>query len=79
VTSLRLSDNSIGDVVALPRVLPQLVADPRALTMLDLSHNAITSVGKGIAQALPNLAVLYLHANRISELREIVGWCRVLR
>ncbi|XP_073346320.1 leucine-rich repeat-containing protein 51-like [Pagrus major] len=68
--SLRLSNNSIADLVGLQYTLSHFLAQPSKLGWLDLSFNKITSIDPVLCE-LTELRVLYLHGNAIWNLSEV--------
>ncbi|KAM7370800.1 hypothetical protein PAMP_010320 [Pampus punctatissimus] len=68
--SLRLSNNSISDLVGLQYTLGYFLAEPSQLGWLDLSFNKITCIDPVLCE-LHELRVLYLHGNGIWNLSEV--------
>ncbi|XP_053197038.1 leucine-rich repeat-containing protein 51-like [Scomber japonicus] len=68
--SLRLSNNSITDLVGLQYTLGFFLAEPSQLGWLDLSFNKLTGIDPVLCE-LHELRVLYLHGNGIWNLSEI--------
>jgi len=69
-TCLRISNNSISTLDGLPEVLDHVMDAPEELSWLDASFNKLTSIEDIITQ-YPKLVVLYLHANCLSNIREV--------
>nr|XP_046233400.1 leucine-rich repeat-containing protein 51-like [Scatophagus argus] len=68
--SLRLSNNSITDLIGLQCILGHFLAQPSKLGWLDLSYNKITCIDPVLCE-LHELRVLYLHGNSIWKLSEV--------
>jgi hypothetical protein len=72
---IKLCNNQLADVALLPRfIAPYLLMQrPSTLQWLDLSFNRLSSIEPSMTEALPNLSILYLHANQISELSAVAS------
>uniref|UniRef100_A0A3P8PKZ1 Leucine-rich repeat-containing protein 51 n=1 Tax=Astatotilapia calliptera TaxID=8154 RepID=A0A3P8PKZ1_ASTCA len=68
--SLRLSNNSLTDLVGLQYTINHFFAQPSKLGWLDLSFNKITCIEPVLCE-LKELRVLYLHGNSIWNLSEV--------
>ncbi|XP_034716730.1 leucine-rich repeat-containing protein 51-like isoform X2 [Etheostoma cragini] len=68
--SLRLSNNSISDIIGLQYILNHFLAQPSKLGWLDLSFNKITCLDPLFCE-LSELRVLYLHGNNIWNLSDV--------
>ncbi|XP_037837007.1 leucine-rich repeat-containing protein 51-like [Kryptolebias marmoratus] len=68
--SIRLSNNMLEDISGLGFVLGHYLVEPWKLGWLDLSFNKIAGIDLYFCQ-LKELRVLYLHANRIWNLKEV--------
>uniref|UniRef100_A0A3Q0S6I6 Leucine-rich repeat-containing protein 51 n=1 Tax=Amphilophus citrinellus TaxID=61819 RepID=A0A3Q0S6I6_AMPCI len=68
--SLRLSNNSLTDLVGLQYTLSHFIAQPSKLGWLDLSFNKITCIEPVLCE-LKELCILYLHGNSIWDLSEV--------
>ena len=69
-TALKMANNEIATIVDLRQHLVPILNAPWTLTLLDLSNNQLRTVGTAL-QELPNLSMLYLHGNELSELSEL--------
>eukprot|EP00873_Tetraselmis_striata_P015569 jgi/Tetstr1/435833/TSEL_024721.t1 len=69
-TCLRISNNTISTLQGLPEVLDHVMDAPEELSWLDASFNKLTSI-EDIIATYPNLVVLYLHANCLTNIREV--------
>lgn len=73
-TALLLNNNeiaSLGAAAQLEMALAPAVPNLSALKWLDLSVNRLTTIGPAIGECCPNLSILYLHANKITDLKEV--------
>ncbi|XP_039987452.1 leucine rich repeat containing 51 [Xiphias gladius] len=68
--ALRFSNNNIVGLQDLQKTVSHFLAEPLQLGWLDLSFNKITHIDHVLCE-LPELRVLYLHANSISVLSEV--------
>lgn len=68
--SLKLSNNELTTLDGLDQVSERIFDDIRELQWLDASYNNIEEISDSLL-AFPNLKVLYLHGNAISNLREV--------
>ncbi|KAJ4462866.1 hypothetical protein PAPYR_70 [Paratrimastix pyriformis] len=71
-TVLRLQNNEIPSVEPLPQVLSFILVNPAALTWLDLSFNALTTLDEEAFLCLPSLRTLNLHCNKIADYLELL-------
>jgi hypothetical protein len=69
-SSLRLSNNELCSLEALPECLEPVLLLPHKLQWLDLSFNQISHI-EPIASACPSLRLLYLHVNAVTEPRQL--------
>ena len=69
-TILKLNNNSLMQLNNFIPILTDLLFDPFALTMLDLSFNHFKKIPAEIVE-LKNLAILYLHGNEIKSLNDM--------
>ena len=69
-SSLRLSNNELCSLEALPECLGPVLLLPHKLQWLDLSFNQISHI-EPIASACPSLRLLYLHVNAVTEPRQL--------
>jgi len=69
-TILKVNNNSIVSCMGLLDVLNVILWDPGKLTMVDLSFNGIKNISEELCN-LPNLQLLYLHANEIKKLTAV--------
>jgi len=79
--SLKLCSNQISTIATLPHVLSEILEEPSGLRWLDLSCNEIEEIGEALA-GYGELAVLYLHGNRIAafpELRRLAERCNLAK
>jgi len=69
---VRLSNNTLGPAIPnLGPALAEVIVDPASgLRCLDLSFNCLERLGDAMGP-LPELSVLYLHANKISKFGEV--------
>eukprot|EP00842_Homolaphlyctis_polyrhiza_P004980 jgi/Hompol1/5483/HPOL_001983-RA len=67
--AIRISNNLLESLADLPLHIESMVK-PASLTWLDVSFNNLTTIDSSLLQ-LPNLCVLYLHANKIENIAEI--------
>ncbi|KAI8923624.1 hypothetical protein BC831DRAFT_470227, partial [Entophlyctis helioformis] len=69
-TAIRLSNNLIASLADLPRAIEPMLTKLTDLTWLDVSFNLLTTIDAALLH-LPNLGVLYLHANQIDAINEV--------
>ncbi|CBY07876.1 unnamed protein product [Oikopleura dioica] len=74
--SLRLRNNQLASIDGLSTKLSTIMVDHTALQWLDLSFNQISRISNSLNE-LVQLKVLYLHGNRISQLKEIQDLSRL--
>jgi len=67
---VRLCNNLLKSLKGLEAAVAYVLDDPSELTWLDLSYNQLVRVEEVILK-YPNLQVLYLHGNKITDVREI--------
>eukprot|EP01038_Epipyxis_sp_PR26KG_P006497 gene6497-8932_t len=70
IKAVRLSNNLLSNLDIIPTCLSQSL-DLSNIQWLDLSFNGISKMTAAMAEAMPNLMTLHLHANRITKLTEI--------
>ena len=70
IKAIRLGNNSISMFQILYQPL-SLGLDVSTILWIDLSFNNLSAVDEDMANALPNLTTLNLHANQISRLKEL--------
>ena len=70
IKAIRLGNNSISMFQILYQPL-SLGLDVSTILWIDLSFNNLSAVDEEMANALPNLTTLNLHANQISRLKEL--------
>ncbi|CAL8072866.1 unnamed protein product [Orchesella dallaii] len=71
-SSLRLSYNVIDTIEGLINVLYKILdGGPFGLCWLDLSFNTISKIDEDTLSQLPNLKILYLHGNALTDMTEI--------
>ena len=70
IKALRLGNNSITEMNSICNPI-LLTLKPDLITWLDLSFNSLTQIDVQVAEGLPNLTTLYLHANRISKISNV--------
>jgi hypothetical protein len=77
--AVRLNNNGLSSLGPLYRTLDAILVDVTSLLWIDLSFNAIPSIGDAFKR-LPKLRRLYLHANNISLLSDVdaLDGCREL-
>ncbi|KAH9249786.1 hypothetical protein BASA83_011503 [Batrachochytrium salamandrivorans] len=68
-TAIRLSNNHISSLADLPACIGQMKMHCN-ITWLDISFNRLTNIDCALL-LLPNLCVLYLHANCIDDIAEV--------
>lgn len=68
--SIRLSNNTLTDLAGFKEMVEAVLADPYQLRWIDLSFNDLLSIDS-ILTHYPNLYVLNLHGNDITELSEV--------
>jgi hypothetical protein len=68
-TALKLNNNELRGLHGWSQVLPTLLPHPERLAMLDLSFNNLAALDPVLTRY--PITVLYLHANRISEIAEV--------
>ncbi|XP_076765515.1 leucine-rich repeat-containing protein 51 [Xylocopa sonorina] len=69
--SLWLSNNSLTSMDGFENLTKKVLDDPVHLSWLDLSFNEIGKIGDDITK-FPNLKIVYLHGNNISNINDIV-------
>ncbi|KAI8907256.1 leucine-rich repeat-containing protein 51 [Gorgonomyces haynaldii] len=69
-TAINLSNNHIDSIVDLPKTIQLLQPSFEFIAWIDLSFNNLTRLQDTILQ-FRNLRVLYLHANRLTNLADI--------
>ncbi|XP_003704338.1 leucine-rich repeat-containing protein 51 [Megachile rotundata] len=69
--SLWLSNNLLTSMDGFEDLVRKLLDDPKLLSWVDLSFNEISSIGDDIVH-FPNLKILYLHGNKISDINDII-------
>lgn len=77
-SSLWLGHNSITSTAKLQKFVNNTLASSENLSWLDLSFNAIFDIGDEIAE-FPNLKILYLHGNNISNMNSILKLRKLLK
>ncbi|KAL8582235.1 hypothetical protein ACOMHN_036992 [Nucella lapillus] len=68
--SLRLNNNQLTDIQTLPAFVKKTFIHPDKLAWIDLSFNALTIVDAVLLE-FQNLQILYLHGNKIVNLKEL--------
>ncbi|XP_076446516.1 leucine-rich repeat-containing protein 51-like isoform X2 [Babylonia areolata] len=68
--SLRLNNNELKEVSTLPAFVETFFQDPKNLGWIDLSFNALTVIDKALVE-FKQLHILYLHGNKIKDLKEV--------
>lgn len=71
-TALRLNNNRFTNTQLLPSLCSQFLEHPEALAWLDLSCNRIRETPKELLM-LPGLRLLYLHGNRLTNLKDLIA------
>lgn len=68
---IKLAYNELKNLNGLEAALEAVMENPKeTLTMIDLSHNQLTSIPQVLCE-YKNLAVIYLHGNKILNIKEI--------
>ena len=67
--SIRLNNNSLENWDGITSTISSLLAKPHILGWLDLSFNHLTTIDRSVLE-YPELSVLYLHGNEISDLKQ---------
>ncbi|XP_032683276.1 leucine-rich repeat-containing protein 51-like [Odontomachus brunneus] len=70
-STLWLSNNLLNSMEGLQRLANRVLDDPVQLSWLDLSFNEISEIDEDIEQ-FPNLKILYLHGNKISNIADVL-------
>ncbi|KAK2588791.1 hypothetical protein KPH14_001667 [Odynerus spinipes] len=70
-STIWLSNNLLKSMEGLENLVRAVLEDPTSLSWLDLSFNDINEIGDDIAK-FPNLKILYLHGNNISNINDIL-------
>ncbi|KAL1138040.1 hypothetical protein AAG570_009735 [Ranatra chinensis] len=70
-TSVRLNNNLFQSVIGIHDVIHELIEQPDKLTWLDLSFNRLSSLANELT-SLPNLKILYLHGNALSDVNSVL-------
>lgn len=68
--SLRLNNNFLSGIDNLPAMVQAYFQNPSDLAWLDLSFNQLKAISPQLHQ-FPNLQILYMHGNMISNLSDI--------
>ena len=69
--AVRLNFNSLDSWVGINDTISNLLTNPSALGWLDLSFNQLTTLDRAVL-IYPNLSLLYLHGNDISDLKQTI-------
>ena len=69
--AVRLNYNSLDSWVGINDTISNLLINPSILGWLDLSFNQLTTVDRAVL-SYPNLSLLYLHGNDISDLKQTI-------
>ncbi|CAH8494745.1 unnamed protein product [Schistosoma mattheei] len=69
--TLKINNNQIEDISALPVVVHELFGDTSRLTWLDISCNNIPNIPNSFS-SLKHLKIIYMHGNRIATLQEVI-------
>ncbi|RZF39819.1 hypothetical protein LSTR_LSTR000467 [Laodelphax striatellus] len=70
--SIWFNNNKIVSIDGLHKVVNSLLEYPSRLTWLDLSFNRIDVLSKDDLKKFPSLRILYLHGNRIKDIKLLV-------
>ena len=70
---VRLGNNRLSCIADLPAAIAPylLMQRPTTLQWLDLSFNQLSVLDAGAIDAMPNLSILYLHANRFESFKAV--------
>ncbi|CAH8484631.1 unnamed protein product [Schistosoma turkestanicum] len=68
--TLKINNNQIEDISALPTVVFELFGDTSSLTWLDISCNNISSISNSLS-SLKHLKIIYLHGNKLASFQEV--------
>ncbi len=68
--SIRLNNNNLTNLEGFQEVIEKVMDTPKRLSWIDVSFNKLTTIDAALTM-YPNLSNLYLHANNITELKEI--------
>jgi hypothetical protein len=69
-SAIRLNNNLLENLDGFVEVIEKIMDTPQRLSWVDLSFNNLTTIDQALLH-FPNLSNLNLHANHISELKEI--------
>mmetsp|Transcript_44481 Transcript_44481/g.53401 ORF Transcript_44481/g.53401 Transcript_44481/m.53401 type:complete len:210 (+) Transcript_44481:127-756(+) len=72
IKSLKLNSNEIKSLVPLYQCLNHVIKSPSVIQWVDLSNNIIESVPLSF-EHFDKLSILYLHGNKITEIKAISG------
>ncbi|ELU12804.1 hypothetical protein CAPTEDRAFT_164006 [Capitella teleta] len=67
---LKLNNNQIADLKGLLPTLTKIILDPSVLSWIDISFNELTRIDPVFCD-FPNLQILYLHGNQITDIKEV--------
>ncbi|XP_012254400.2 leucine-rich repeat-containing protein 51-like [Athalia rosae] len=77
-SSLWLCNNSLTSMNGLENLVNKLLEEPNSLAWLDLSFNNIVEIDDEITK-FPNLKILYIHGNSISNLNSLLKLRRLCK
>ncbi|KAK7097597.1 leucine-rich repeat-containing protein 51-like isoform X2 [Littorina saxatilis] len=67
---LRMNNNQLAEIKTLKAFVTRMFVSPLMIGWLDLSFNCLTVIDNVLLE-FPNLEILYLHGNNISNIKEV--------